>query len=158
MRRPGRSAILPRVTGPSTIRVLGPLDLERAGRPLVLGSRLQRRLLLTSVAARGATLAGDRLVEELWGEHPPAAPANALAVEQARAQLTTSPADAARLLDGALGCWRGAAFAEVADGAVRAAYGAEVERLERARRAADPTRPPSPRRTSHSPHDERPEP
>jgi predicted ATPase/DNA-binding SARP family transcriptional activator len=168
VRRPGRSAILPRVSGPLTIRVLGPLDLERAGRPLVLGSRLQRRLLLTLVAAHGATLAGDRLVEELWGEHPPAAPANALhshvarlrdalgdrqlvrtrpsgyaldvervevdadrfeaAVEQARAQLATAPADAARILDGALDCWRGAAYAEVADGTVRAA-GVRLDRL-----------------------------
>jgi predicted ATPase/DNA-binding SARP family transcriptional activator len=156
------------VTEPLTIRVLGPLDLERAGRPLVLGSRLQRRLLLTLVAARGATRSADRLVEELWGEHPPAAPANALqshvtrlrdtlgdrdlvrtrapgyaldvsradvdadrfeaVVEQARAQLATSPADVARLLDEALGWWRGAAYVEVAEGTVRAA-GVRLDRL-----------------------------
>jgi predicted ATPase/DNA-binding SARP family transcriptional activator len=156
------------VNEPLTIRVLGPLVLERAGRPLVLGSRLQRHLLLTLVAVRGTTLAGDRLVQELWGEHPPAAPANALqshvtrlrdalgdrdlvrtrspgyaldvgrvdvdaarfeaAVGQARAQLEADPAAAVRLLDEALGWWRGAAYVEVADGTVRA-EGVRLDRL-----------------------------
>jgi predicted ATPase/DNA-binding SARP family transcriptional activator len=157
------------VTEPLTIRMLGPLTLERAGHPVVLGSRLQRRLLTTLVLARGATLSCDRLIDELWGTAPPAAPANALqshvarlrdalgdrdlvltrppgyaldadrvevdavgfevAVEQARARLDTDPVDAARLLAAALGRWRGAAYAEVADGQAHP----EAVRLERLR-------------------------
>jgi predicted ATPase/DNA-binding SARP family transcriptional activator len=157
------------VTEALTIRVLGPLTLERAGLPVVLGSRLQRRLLTTLVLARGATLSCDRLVDELWGTAPPAAPANALqshvtrlrdalgdrdlvltrppgyaldvrrveidavgfevAVEQARARLATDPGEAARLLDEALGRWRGAAYLDVADGLAHA----EAVRLERLR-------------------------
>jgi predicted ATPase/DNA-binding SARP family transcriptional activator len=157
------------VTDTLTIRVLGPLTIERAGLPVVLGSRLQRRLLTTLVLARGATLSCDRLVDGLWGTAPPASPANALqshvtrlrdalgdrdvvltrppgyaldvrrveidavgfeaAVEQARARLDADPGEAARLLDEALGRWRGAAYVEMADGLAHA----EAVRLERLR-------------------------
>jgi predicted ATPase/DNA-binding SARP family transcriptional activator len=54
-------------------------------------------------------------------------------VVAARARLTAEPAAAAALLDEALGCWRGAAYAEFADGFARPA----AVRLEALRSAAE---------------------
>ena len=44
-------------------------------RPLVLGGPKQRAVLAVLVLHRGEVVATDRLIDELWGEHPPASAA-----------------------------------------------------------------------------------
>jgi predicted ATPase/DNA-binding SARP family transcriptional activator len=66
------------VSDPLQVRVLGALELERAGHPVQLGSPLQRRLLTRLVIAHGAPVSVERLIEELWGEDPPTSATNTL--------------------------------------------------------------------------------
>jgi predicted ATPase/DNA-binding SARP family transcriptional activator len=60
--------------------VLGPLVLERDGRLVPLPSGRQRSLLALLILAGGAPLSRDRLIDELWGERPPASAVSALHV------------------------------------------------------------------------------
>ena len=53
------------------IRVLGSLEVEIAGRPVVLGGRRQRALLALLVIHANDVVPADRLVDELWGEPTP---------------------------------------------------------------------------------------
>lgn len=53
--------------------VLGPLRLERHGRPVVPGPPLQRALLAILVLDAGHLVPVDRLVDLMWREGPPAA-------------------------------------------------------------------------------------
>ena len=53
-------------------RLLGPLELERAGVPVRLGARGQRALLARLLLDANRTVAIDRLVDDLWGEAAPA--------------------------------------------------------------------------------------
>jgi DNA-binding SARP family transcriptional activator/DNA-binding beta-propeller fold protein YncE len=52
-------------------RILGPLEVERAGRPLALGGAQQRALLALLVVHRNRVLRTDQIIDELWGEQPP---------------------------------------------------------------------------------------
>ena len=53
-------------------RILGPLEaLEEGGRVALGGSR-QRALLAVFLLHANETLSTDRLIDELWGERPPA--------------------------------------------------------------------------------------
>jgi DNA-binding SARP family transcriptional activator len=52
-------------------RILGPLEVTRDGTPVVLGGPKQRALLAYLLLRRGEVVSTDRLVDELWGEHPP---------------------------------------------------------------------------------------
>jgi DNA-binding SARP family transcriptional activator len=53
-------------------RLLGPLEIEHAGRPLAVGGRAQRALLARLLIEPNRTVSVDRLVEDLWGESAPA--------------------------------------------------------------------------------------
>ena len=53
-------------------RVLGSFDVLEDGRSLALGGPKQRALLVLLVLHRGEAVSTDRLVDELWGEQPPA--------------------------------------------------------------------------------------
>jgi YVTN family beta-propeller protein len=53
-------------------RVLGSLEVVEGDRRLALGSPQQRALLAVLLVHRGEPVSSDRLVEELWGEQPPA--------------------------------------------------------------------------------------
>ena len=53
-------------------RLLGPLEIERAGRPVAIGGRAQRALLTRLLLDAGRTVSVDRLVDDLWGESAPA--------------------------------------------------------------------------------------
>jgi predicted ATPase/DNA-binding SARP family transcriptional activator len=59
-------------------RVLGPLQVEGEGGPLALVGRKQRALLTLLLLHPGEVVSSDRLVDELWGEHPPATAATSL--------------------------------------------------------------------------------
>jgi DNA-binding SARP family transcriptional activator len=52
-------------------RILGPLEATRDGAPVTLGGPKQRALLAYLLLRRGELVSSDRLVDELWGEHPP---------------------------------------------------------------------------------------
>ena len=60
--------------------VLGPLVLHRDGKPVPLPSGHQRSLLALFLMAGGVPLSRDRLIDELWGERPPASAVSALHV------------------------------------------------------------------------------
>jgi DNA-binding SARP family transcriptional activator len=53
-------------------RILGPLELRDGGRPLVLGGERQRAVLAILLLHRNEVVSADRLIDELWGEAPPA--------------------------------------------------------------------------------------
>jgi DNA-binding SARP family transcriptional activator len=59
-------------------RILGPIEVLDAGRPLPLGGPLQRALLALLLTRANEVVSTDRLVYELWGESPPRTAANAL--------------------------------------------------------------------------------
>ncbi|HET7047361.1 MAG TPA: BTAD domain-containing putative transcriptional regulator [Solirubrobacteraceae bacterium] len=59
-------------------RILGPLEVVEDDEPLALGGPKQRALLGILILHRGELLSGERLVDELWGEHPPATAAKTL--------------------------------------------------------------------------------
>jgi DNA-binding SARP family transcriptional activator/DNA-binding beta-propeller fold protein YncE len=52
-------------------RILGPLEVDRAGRPLALGGAQQRALLVLLILHRNRVLRTDQIIDELWGEQPP---------------------------------------------------------------------------------------
>ena len=59
-------------------RILGPLEVVDGERPLGLGGPRQRGLLAILVLRRGQAVSSDRLIDELWGERPPATAAKTL--------------------------------------------------------------------------------
>ncbi|MFJ4717495.1 BTAD domain-containing putative transcriptional regulator [Streptomyces sp. NPDC088785] len=67
-------------------RILGPMqihDTETGHRTVPTGAK-QRALLGALVVRAGHVVPADRLIDELWGEHPPANAANALQAHVAR--------------------------------------------------------------------------
>jgi len=52
-------------------RILGPLEVVEHDRQVVLGGPKQRALLAVLLLHRGELLSTDRLIDELWGDHPP---------------------------------------------------------------------------------------
>src|SRR3954452_14848149 len=53
-------------------RVLGPLEIVDGGRPIVLGAAKQRALLAILLLDANEIVSRDRLIDDLWGERPPA--------------------------------------------------------------------------------------
>jgi DNA-binding SARP family transcriptional activator len=60
------------------LRVLGPLEVEGDQGPIALGGQKQRALLGLLVLNTGRVVGTDRLLDELWGEHPPRTAATSL--------------------------------------------------------------------------------
>jgi DNA-binding SARP family transcriptional activator len=52
-------------------RILGPLEVLDEGAPVPLGGRNQRALLTVLLLRANQPVSTERLVDELWGEHPP---------------------------------------------------------------------------------------
>ncbi len=65
-------------------RILGPLEALDEGRQVTLGGSKQRVLLAVLLLHANETLSTDRLIEELWGEHPPATAAKTVQVHISR--------------------------------------------------------------------------
>jgi YVTN family beta-propeller protein len=61
-------------------RILGPLEVVDGDRPLALGGPKQRALLAVLLLHRGGVVSTDRLIDELWGERPPARAAKSVQV------------------------------------------------------------------------------
>jgi YVTN family beta-propeller protein len=79
-------------------RLLGPLEVEDNGRPLVLGSAKQRALLAILLLHANEVVSRDRLIDELWGEQPPASAPHSLEVYVSRLRKTLQPDGAERML------------------------------------------------------------
>jgi DNA-binding SARP family transcriptional activator len=69
---PGRPDA-PASDAPAAVRLLGPLEVQLDGRPIVLARRKQRSLLALLALRAGEVVRTDRIVECLWGECPPKA-------------------------------------------------------------------------------------
>ena len=65
-------------------RILGPLEVLDQGRAVTLGGTKQRALLALFLVHANETLATDRLIDELWGEHPPANAAKTVQMQVSR--------------------------------------------------------------------------
>jgi DNA-binding SARP family transcriptional activator len=65
-------------------RILGPLEVLDEGRAVVLGGSKQRALLALLVLHANETLTTDRLIDELWGERPPAKAAKTVQMQISR--------------------------------------------------------------------------
>jgi YVTN family beta-propeller protein len=61
-------------------RILGPFEVVEADRPVAVGGPKQRALLAVLVLHRGEVVSSDRLIDELWGERPPATAAKTVQV------------------------------------------------------------------------------
>jgi predicted ATPase/DNA-binding SARP family transcriptional activator len=59
-------------------KVLGPLEVERDDGPVPIVGQRPRAFLTALLLQPNAVVPTDRLVDAVWGEHPPVAPANAL--------------------------------------------------------------------------------
>jgi DNA-binding SARP family transcriptional activator len=65
--------------------ILGPVQVvDGYGREIVLRSRTQRALLAALLIRANEVVSTDRLIDELWGEQPPASAAKALQVHVSR--------------------------------------------------------------------------
>jgi class 3 adenylate cyclase/DNA-binding SARP family transcriptional activator/DNA-binding IscR family transcriptional regulator len=65
-------------------RILGPLEVLEDGRAIPLGGSKQRALLALLLLNANETLTTDRLIDELWGERPPARAAKTVQVHISR--------------------------------------------------------------------------
>jgi YVTN family beta-propeller protein len=59
-------------------RILGPFEVVDQERPVRLGGPKQRALLAIVLLRRGEAVPSDRLIDQLWGERPPATAAKTL--------------------------------------------------------------------------------
>jgi DNA-binding SARP family transcriptional activator len=80
-------------------RILGPLEVLDQGSPLRLGGSKQRALLGLFLLSPNETITTDRLIDELWGERPPAAPAKTVGVHISRLRRALASSGGARPTD-----------------------------------------------------------
>jgi DNA-binding SARP family transcriptional activator len=76
-------------------RILGPLEVLDEGRAVALGGSKQRALLALLLLHANQTLSADRLIDELWGEHPPATAAKTLQAHVSRLRKALAADDEA---------------------------------------------------------------
>jgi DNA-binding SARP family transcriptional activator/tetratricopeptide (TPR) repeat protein len=74
-------------------RILGPLEVLDEGRAVALAGDKQRALLALFLLHPNETLSSDRLIDELWGEHPPATAAKTLQVHISRLRKALAGAE-----------------------------------------------------------------
>jgi class 3 adenylate cyclase len=76
-------------------RVLGPIEVVHDGRPVVIAAGKQRALLCCLLVEANRVVSLDRLVDQLWGERPPATAAKnvQVLVSQLRKSLSASGAN-----------------------------------------------------------------
>ena len=65
-------------------RVLGDLEVRHQGEAIPLGAHQQRAVLAILVLHAGEVVSGDRLMDELWGDEPPARAAKTVKVYVSR--------------------------------------------------------------------------
>ncbi len=65
-------------------RILGPLEVAEAGRAIPIADGRERALLAILLVHASEPVSTDELIEELWGEHAPAAPRKGLQIQVSR--------------------------------------------------------------------------
>src|SRR3954447_21242771 len=106
-------------------RLLGPLEVVEHHRPLVLGGGRQRALFAVLLLHANEMVSADRLIDELWGQTPPATAGKIVQVYVSRLRkqlgsdrlLTRSPGYALRVDRSELDLAR---FEQLVEEAVRA--------------------------------------
>src|SRR3954471_8720303 len=73
-------------------RLLGPLEVQDAGRDVVIGGGRRRALLALLLLHRNEVVPADRLIEALWDGRPPATAAKGLQVHVSQLRKELTPA------------------------------------------------------------------
>ncbi|MGH3937049.1 MAG: BTAD domain-containing putative transcriptional regulator [Pseudonocardiaceae bacterium] len=73
-------------------RILGPLEVTKAGRSLPLGGRKQRAVLAILLLNANQTVPIDRLISEVWSDRTPGNPLNTLQVYVSNLRRILEPA------------------------------------------------------------------
>jgi DNA-binding SARP family transcriptional activator len=81
-------------------RVLGDLEVRRDGEAVPTGAHQQRAVLAVLVLHAGELVTSERLIDDLWGERPPATAAKTLQVyiSRLRRALTDGAEESAGLI------------------------------------------------------------
>jgi len=89
------------------IGLLGPVEAWVDGRPVALGGQRPRALFAVLALMGGRVVTVDRLIDELWGEEPPARARDSLQmhISRLRKGLAEAGADGGRLVSHAGGYW-----------------------------------------------------
>src|ERR671925_1964280 len=85
--------LAPRDPARMDFRILGSLEVLAEGRVVALGGSKQRALLALFLLHANETLSTDRLIDELWGERPPASAAKTVQVHISRLRKTLGGAE-----------------------------------------------------------------
>jgi DNA-binding SARP family transcriptional activator len=72
--------------------LLGPLEVRSHGRTIAVGRGKQRALLAVLALNAGRVVPAERLIDELWGDEPPATAGTALQVYVSRLRKSLGPA------------------------------------------------------------------
>ena len=72
-------------------RILGPLEALDGARHVALGGRKRRAVLAVLLLHQNETISGERLIDELWGESPPANALKTLQVHISRLRKELPP-------------------------------------------------------------------
>src|SRR5512133_2536856 len=73
--------------------ILGPLEVrDQAGDSVPIPGGRERALLAALLIHAGEVVSADRLIEDLWGQHPPAHATNALQAVVSRVRKALGPA------------------------------------------------------------------
>src|SRR5215218_9871489 len=73
--------------------ILGPLEVLDEGRAIPLAGSKQRALLALLLLHANETLTTDRLIDELWGERPPAGAAKTVQMQISRLRKALARGD-----------------------------------------------------------------
>jgi DNA-binding SARP family transcriptional activator len=79
-------------------RILGPLEVLHEGRAVALGGSKQRALLAVFLLHANETLTTDRLIDELWGDRPPATAAKNVQMHVSRLRKALAAQEAGGLV------------------------------------------------------------
>jgi YVTN family beta-propeller protein len=82
-------------------RILGTLEVRDGSRPLMLGGEKQRALLAILLLHRNEVVSADRLIDELWGESPPAGARQTLRAYVSKLRRAMGPNGASHAVPGA---------------------------------------------------------
>ena len=78
-------------------RVLGPLEVSEGGRPVDLGGPTQRALLAILLLHASEVVSVERLIDDLWGDEPPATAVKTLQAHVSRLRRALNGAGEGRL-------------------------------------------------------------
>jgi DNA-binding SARP family transcriptional activator len=93
LRRPRVAVTVHTVGDALGLGILGPFELHVNGqKPVGLGGLRQRALLATLTLHANEVVATDRLIDELWGEHPPPSATHTVQVFVSRLRRALGPA------------------------------------------------------------------